>query len=62
MVRLVHDTSSKEGKSFTFLNNCLHVDPSLTPLLVDIFLQFCQHEFPIIADIKNANLNVEFDP
>jgi hypothetical protein len=35
-LRIVHDASSKEGKRGTSLNDCLHVGPSLTPLLFDI--------------------------
>ena len=37
-VRIVYDTSSKEKKSGTSLNDCLHVEPLLNPLLYDILL------------------------
>ena len=39
-VRVVYDASSKEGKYGTSLNYCLHVGPSLTPLLFEILLRF----------------------
>ena len=37
-VRIVYDASSKEKKSGTSLNDCLHVEPLLNPLLYDILL------------------------
>ena len=35
-LRIVYDTSSKETKNGTFLNDCLHMGPSLN--LLSIFL------------------------
>lgn len=39
-VRVAYDASSKEGKMGTSLNDCIHVGPSLNPLLFDILLRF----------------------
>ena len=59
-VRVVYDASSKVfGPS---LNDCLHVGPSLNPLLFDIPLRLRVHEVAITADIEKAFLNIEIDP
>ena len=56
-VRVVYDASSKVfGPS---LNDCLHVGPSLNPLLLDILLRFRVHEVAVTADIEKAFLNIE---
>ena len=60
-LRVVFDASSKEGKSGTSLNDCLHVGPPLTPLLYDIFLRFRENRIEMIADIEKAFLNIEID-
>ena len=58
-VRVVYDASSKEGKYGTSLNECLHIGPSLTPLLFEILLRFRENNIAIIADVEKAFLNVE---
>ena len=59
-VRVVYDASSKLfGPS---LNDCLHVGPSLNPLLLDISLRFRVHEDAVTADIEKAFLNIKIDP
>ena len=59
-VRVVYDASSKVfGPS---LNDCLHVGPSLNPLLLDILLRFRVHEVAVTADVEKAFLNIEIDP
>ena len=59
-VRVVYDTSCKVfGPS---LNDCLHVGPSLNPLLLDILLRFRVHEVAVTADVEKAFLNIEIDP
>ena len=60
-LRIVYDASSKEGKKGTSLNDCLHVGPSLTPLLFDILLRFRENRIVLIGDIEKAFLNVEVD-
>ena len=60
-LRIVHDASSKEGKRGVSLNDCLHVGPSLTPLLFDILLRFRVNPVVLIGDIEKAFLNVEVD-
>ena len=59
---MVYDASSREGKSGISLNDCLHVGPPLTPLLVDILLRFRENKIGIISDIEKAFLNVEVSP
>ena len=59
-VRVVYVTSCKVfGPS---LNDCLHVGPSLNPLLLDILLRFRVHEVAVTADVEKAFLNIEIDP
>ena len=59
-VRVVYDASSKVfGPS---LNYCLHIGPSLNPLLFDILLRFRVREVALTADIEKAFLNIEIDP
>ena len=60
-LRIVYDASSKEGKKGVSLNDCLHVGPSLTPLLFDILLRFRENPVVLIGDIEKAFLNVEVD-
>jgi hypothetical protein len=60
-LRIVYDASSKEGKRGTSLNDCLHVGPSLMPLLFDILLRFRENSVVLIGDIEKAFLNVEVD-
>ena len=50
-VRIVYYASSKEKKSGTSLNDCLHVGPSLNPLLYDILLRFCENRIVLERDI-----------
>lgn len=58
-VRVVYDASCKSGKSSASLNDCLHVGPSLNPLLFDILVRFRMNRVVLIADIEKAFLNVE---
>ena len=59
---IVYDASAKgdNGKSAS-LNDCLHVGPSLNPLLFDILVRFRQKRIVLIANIEKAFLNVEVD-
>ena len=50
-VRIVYYASSKEKKSGTSLNDCLHVGPSLNPLLYDILLRFRENRIVLERDI-----------
>jgi hypothetical protein len=61
-VRVVYDSSAKSGKRGVSLNECLHVGPSLNPLLFDVLLRFRMHRVALIADIEKAFLNIEVDP
>ena len=53
--------SAKIGKEGTSLNDCLHVGPSLNPLLFDILLRFREKRVALIGDIEKAFLNIEVD-
>ena len=48
-------------KTGTSLNDCLHVGPSLNPLLFDILLRFRENRVVLVGDIEKAFLNVEVD-
>ena len=58
---MVFDTSSKDKKCSTSLNDCIHVGPPLNLLLFDIMLRFREHKVAIVRDIEKAFLNVEVD-
>ena len=57
-VRIVFDASCKEAKNGVSLSDCLHVGPSLTPLLFDILLRFRHFKICLISDIEKAFLNI----
>lgn len=61
-LRIVYDASARgdNGKGAS-LNDCLHVGPSLKPLLFDILVRFRQKRIALIADIEKAFFNVEVD-
>ena len=61
-VRVVYDASSKLKVFGPSLNDCLHVVPSLNPLLIDILLRFRFHEVAVTAGIEKALLNIEVVP
>ena len=58
-VRVVYDASAKLGKGGTSLNDCLHVGPSLNPLLFDILVRFREKRVALVGDIEKAFLNIE---
>jgi len=58
-VRVVYDASCKDKNTRTSLNDCLHVGPSLTPLIFDILLRFRQLKVALVGDIAKAFLNIE---
>ena len=60
-VRIVYDASSKGFKTKASLNDCLHVGPSLNPLLYNILLRFRENRIALVGDIEKAFLNVEVD-
>ena len=60
-LRIVYDASLKESKSGTSLNDCLHVGPSLNPLLYSILIRFREKRVVLVGDIEKAFLNEEVD-
>ena len=60
-LRIFYEASSSEGKKGTSLNDCLHVGPSLNPLLFDILIRFREKRVVLIGNIEKAFLNVEVD-
>ena len=60
-VRVVYDSSAKSGKRGVSLNECLHVGPSLDPLLIYVWLRFRIYKITMVADIEKAFLNIEID-
>ena len=43
------------------LNDCLHIGPSLSPLLYNIPLRFCENIIVLVGDNERAFLNVDVD-
>ena len=60
-LRIVYDASSKEGKTRTSLNDCLHTGPSLNPLLFEILVRFRENRVALVGDIEKAFLNIAVD-
>ena len=60
-VRVVYHALWREGKVGTSLNDCLHVGPSLNPLLFNILLRFRENRVVLVGDIEKGFLNVEVD-
>lgn len=58
-LRIVYDASARENGKGTSLNDCLHVGPSLNPLLFDILVRFREKKVVLIGDIEKAFLNIE---
>ena len=61
-VRIVYDASCKERTSGVSLNDCLHVGPSLTPMIFDVLLRFRVSPLAIVSDIEKAFLNIGIHP
>lgn len=57
----MYDASAKARKGGTSLNDCLHVGPSLNPLLFDILLRFREKRVALIGNIEKAFLNIDVD-
>ena len=57
---IVFDASSKIGNNPS-LNDCLHSGPCLLPLIFDILLRFRIGDVALVANIKQAFLNIEID-
>ena len=52
--RVVYDASSRTGKGGVSLNDCLHIGPSLNPLLYNILLRFRLCRIAMTSDIEKA--------
>ena len=40
------------------LNDCLHVGPSLTPMIFDVLLKFRTNHVALVGDTEKAFLNI----
>ena len=60
-LRIVYDASAKDRKYNNSLNDCLHIGPSLLPLLFDILLRFRLYPVVILGDIQKAFLQIQVD-
>ena len=61
-VRIVYDASCFDRRTGSSLNDCLHVGPSLTPLMFDMLIRFREKPIVLVGDIEKAFLNIEIDP
>ena len=61
-LRVVYDASCKDRKTGVSLNSCLHVGPSLTPMIFDVLLRFRANQVTLVGDIAAAFLNIEIHP
>ncbi len=61
-LRVVYDASCKDRKTRVSLNDCLHVGPSLTPMIFDVLLRFRANNVALVGDIEKAFLNIEIHP
>ena len=60
-MRIVFDASARMRKGALSLNDCLHIGPSLAPLLYDVLLRLREHQVILIGDIRKAFLQIEVD-
>ena len=51
-VWMVYDASCKDGKRGASLNDCLHVGPALSPLLLNILIRFREKSIALVGDIE----------
>ena len=61
-VRIVYDASCKDRPGGVSLNDCLHVGPSLTPMIFDLLVSWREHRVAMVAVIEKAFLNIEIHP
>ena len=55
-IRIVYDASRKDRKLGVSLNDCLHVGPSLTPMILDVLLRFRANPVALVGDIEKASI------
>ena len=56
---IVFDASARMRKGALSLNDCLHIGPSLAPLLYDVLLRLREHQVILIGDIRKVILHIE---
>ena len=60
-MRIVFDASARMRKGALSLNDCLHVGPSLAPLLYDVLSRLREHQVILIGNIRKAFIQIEVD-
>ena len=60
-MRIVFYASARTTKGSLLLNDYLHVEPSLAPLLSDVLLRLREHQVVLSCDIRKAFLQKEVD-
>ena len=58
-LRIVYYASCKDRSTNTLLNDCLHVGPPLTPLMLDILIRFREQPLMLVGDIEKVFLNIK---
>ena len=61
-VQIVYHASWYDRGTGSSLNGCLHLEPSLTRLIFDMLIRFCEKPMVLFGDVEKPVLNIEVDP